>query len=95
MTNSGKTDFERVDDETELARQERVDPDLNASAAAWFAEARLEFGIPTPPSASNKRPVTIRLDPEVVDYFKNEGRGWQTRINAVLKAFVTDRQTNR
>lgn len=32
--------------------------------------------------------VSIRLDPEVLAYFKAEGRGYQTRINAVLRSFV-------
>jgi len=35
-----------------------------------------------------KRAVSLRLDQEVVDWFKHEGRGYQTRINAVLKAYV-------
>lgn len=35
-----------------------------------------------------KRQVTLRLDAEVLDRFKAGGRGWQTRINAVLRAYV-------
>lgn len=35
-----------------------------------------------------KRQVTLRLDQEVVDYFRATGRGWQGRINAVLKKAV-------
>ncbi|MBP0618130.1 BrnA antitoxin family protein [Jiella mangrovi] len=93
MTRRGKTDFERIDDDAELARQETADADLQDIPADWFAHARLETGIPAPPSPENKRPVTIRLDPEVLAYFKGQGRGWQTRINAVLKAFVAGRQS--
>jgi uncharacterized protein (DUF4415 family) len=37
---------------------------------------------------AGKRQVTLRLDAEVLDRFKAGGRGWQTRINAVLKAYV-------
>ena len=36
----------------------------------------------------NKVKVTMRLDPEIIDWFKNQGRGYQTRINAVLKSYV-------
>jgi uncharacterized protein (DUF4415 family) len=36
----------------------------------------------------NKRQVTLRLDPDVVEHFRRQGRGWQSRINAVLRAFV-------
>jgi uncharacterized protein (DUF4415 family) len=32
--------------------------------------------------------VTIRLDPQVVAHFKRSGRGWQSRINAVLRSYV-------
>ena len=35
-----------------------------------------------------KVPVTIRLDPDVVEYFKNTGDGWQTRINETLRKAV-------
>ena len=34
-----------------------------------------------------KAQVCIRLDREVLDWFKAQGRGYQTKINAVLKAF--------
>ena len=41
------------------------------------------------PRAENpKRQVTLRLDPEVVDHFRASGRGWQGRINDVLKRAV-------
>jgi uncharacterized protein (DUF4415 family) len=35
-----------------------------------------------------KMPVNIRLDAEIVRYFRAGGAGYQTRINEVLKAFV-------
>ncbi len=35
-----------------------------------------------------KQHVSLRLDPEVVRWFKRSGRGYQTRINAVLKTYV-------
>jgi uncharacterized protein (DUF4415 family) len=35
-----------------------------------------------------KRQVTVRLDPEVIDWFKAGGRGYQTRMNAVLRSYV-------
>jgi len=37
-----------------------------------------------------KEPITIRLDPGIVRYFKNTGKGWQTRINEVLANHVAD-----
>ena len=35
--------------------------------------------------ASTKTAVSLRLDADVVDYFRKTGPGWQTRINAALR----------
>lgn len=35
-----------------------------------------------------KEIVTLRLDAEVLDWFKSPGKGYQTRINAALKAYM-------
>ena len=44
-----------------------------------------------PKSAVHKLPVTVRLDPQVVEYFRASGRGWQTRVNEALAAYVNRR----
>ena len=36
--------------------------------------------------------LTLRLDPEIISFFRAGGRGWQTRINAVLREYVEDRR---
>lgn len=36
----------------------------------------------------NKQGVYLRLDPDVLEFFKAEGAGYQTRINAVLRTYV-------
>ena len=38
-----------------------------------------------PKSQNSKRPVSLRLDPDVLAHFRRSGRGWQSRINAVLR----------
>ncbi len=43
-----------------------------------------------PKSANPKQPVYIRFSPEVVAYFKSTGKGWQTRINEVLKEWIRE-----
>jgi uncharacterized protein (DUF4415 family) len=61
-----------------------VEADADAAPivdAAWFKHAKLIMPEP-------KEPVTIRLDREVVRWFKGTGRGYQTRINAVLRAYM-------
>ena len=35
-----------------------------------------------------KQLITLRLDPEVLEYFKSSGKGYQTKINAILKSYV-------
>ena len=41
-----------------------------------------------PFKAVKKRQLTLRLSPEVVDYFKSTGPGWQTRLDEALKEYV-------
>ncbi len=36
----------------------------------------------------NKIKVTMRLDPDVLNWFKSQGKGYQTKINAVLKSYI-------
>lgn len=51
----------------------------------FFARAKL-----TKPSP--KRQVTIRFDADVLEWFKAQGKGYQSRINAVLRAYVQSQQ---
>jgi uncharacterized protein (DUF4415 family) len=39
-----------------------------------------------------KKPVTLRLDADVLAWFKVDGRGYQTRINKVLRKLMTDQR---
>ena len=39
-----------------------------------------------------KKAISIRVDPDVLDYFKKEGAGYQRRINAVLRSYVEQKQ---
>jgi len=41
-----------------------------------------------PQKALLKVPVSIRLSPDIVDYFKTQGKGWQTKVNNVLREYV-------
>jgi uncharacterized protein (DUF4415 family) len=35
-----------------------------------------------------KKQITLRIDPDVLDFFRKRGRGYQTMINAVLRRYV-------
>jgi uncharacterized protein (DUF4415 family) len=39
-----------------------------------------------------KKPVSLRLDADIVDWFQQQGAGYQTRINDVLRDYVERRQ---
>jgi uncharacterized protein (DUF4415 family) len=41
-----------------------------------------------PQKMPTKVQTTIRLDPDIVAHFKQQGRGWQSRINDVLRRVV-------
>ena len=41
-----------------------------------------------PLKAARKRATNIRLSPEVLEYFRATGPGWQTRVDEVLKSHV-------
>lgn len=67
--------------------RDEVEPELDE---AWFQEADAFIGTKLvrqgrPRSATLKQPVSLRLDPEVVAWFKRDGDGWQTRINNELR----------
>ena len=80
-----KTDWQRVqamtDEEIEAAAHS--DPDAAPLDDAFWAKARVVVTPRLP-----KKHQGIRLDMDVLDWFKAQGPGWQTRMNAVLKSYV-------
>jgi uncharacterized protein (DUF4415 family) len=88
----GQTDWAAVDalSEEETEANARADADNPPWTEEELAAARLVL-----PGDRAKVPVSIRLDPEVLDYFKEEGRGYQSRINAVLLGYVRSQQRGR
>ena len=47
-----------------------------------------------PKLAAPKQLVSVRYSPEVLAYFKSTGEGWQSRMDGVLRQYVT-RQSRR
>jgi uncharacterized protein (DUF4415 family) len=54
----------------------------------WYKNAEAIMPIP-------KKLLSLRLDGDIVDWFKQQGPGYQTRINAVLRAFVQQKRKAR
>ncbi len=51
----------------------------------FFQQAELHLPV--------KKPVTIRLDADVLEWFKGQGQGYQTRINNLLRKYMETHQT--
>lgn len=84
----------RVPDKEEEKRIQRgiaEDPDATELTNEQLAEMRPFSEMRPrgrPKAAVTKAPVSIRLSPEVVAYFKATGKGWQTRVDEVLREYV-------
>ena len=83
-------------EEAEIQRQIAADPDdfelPEGATLTPFAEAHPDLaasirrGRGRPPTGKARTPVTLRLDADVLAKFRATGPGWQTRINAALRA---------
>lgn len=79
----GDTDWARVDALTDAEIEAAIADDPDAAPILdeeWFRNA--ELVIPA------KTATSIRVDSDVMDWFKSQGRGWQTRMNAILRAYA-------
>jgi uncharacterized protein (DUF4415 family) len=91
ITRVSAEEVARLPNETDRARANLVTgAALEASIAADPDEAGLEFDwdnatveMPQPKAVLN-----MRVDRQVLEYFRGTGRGYQTRINAVLASYV-------
>ena len=72
-------DFARARPAAEVLREQ-----FGAEAAAHLLKPKRG----RPPKAAPKRATNIRLSPEVLQFFRATGPGWQTRVDEVLKAHV-------
>ncbi len=85
-----QTDRERLRLKTaaELELEIADDPDFRDEAVDWYKAAVAVM--PTP-----KKLLSLRLDTDIVEWFKQQGPGYQTRINAALRAFVQQAKKRR
>jgi uncharacterized protein (DUF4415 family) len=85
-----ETDWARVDALTDedIERAVADDPDQSFWTDEDWKNARVVW-------PQGKAPVTLRLDKDIIAWFKLRGRGYQTRINAVLRAFVEAQKPHR
>jgi uncharacterized protein (DUF4415 family) len=78
----GKTDWARVDKLTDedIAKAVANDPDAAPINIDW---SDADLVIP-----ARKKAISIRVDQDVLDFFKKAGNGYQRRINAVLRSYM-------
>jgi uncharacterized protein (DUF4415 family) len=76
-----QTDWEQVDkmqdDEIDFSENPEITPEM-------FAKAIVRKGLKP---VARKSQVTLRIDEDVLTWFKKQGAGYQTRINSLLKAY--------
>jgi uncharacterized protein (DUF4415 family) len=78
----GKTDWARVDALTDedIAKAVAEDPDAAPIDIDWSSAVLV--------MPARKKAISIRVDEDVLDFFKKEGDGYQRRINAVLRSYM-------
>lgn len=78
----GKTDWARVDALTDedIAKAVANDPDAAPLDIDWSDAVLVTL--------TKKKAISIRVDEDVLDFFKKEGDGYQRRINAVLRSYM-------
>lgn len=55
-----------------------------------LAKIKKGIGQRGPQKSPTKIPISIRVSPEVAEYFRAAGKGWQGRMDNVLKNYVAD-----
>lgn len=71
--------FEMSDAEVE--RRAAADPDAGVIPLGFWDNATVWM-------PETKQQITLRLDPEVIHFFKRAGKGYQSRMGAVLRSYV-------
>lgn len=80
-----RTDWAKVDAATAADIERHAAEDDSVLPEGWENTAMI--GLPP-----RKEHINIRIDADVLRWFRNTGRGYQTRINNVLRAFVESRK---
>jgi uncharacterized protein (DUF4415 family) len=86
----GRTDWKRLREMTdeEIEKSIANDPDWAEFKDIDWSKAELVIPV-------KKKAISIRLDEDVLDYFKRGGAGYQRRINAVLRSFMREKSKKK
>jgi len=78
LSKKSKTDWNKVDRLTDSEIDTTDIPPLNS---AFFKNAKLHM--PT-----RKKSITVRLDSDLLEWYRGQGKGYQTKINAILRTYM-------
>lgn len=81
-SSKSQTDWKRID---ALKDQDIDFSDSREIPPEMFARAMVRRGLKP---VRRKEQLTLRIDSDVVEWFKRKGQGYQTKINALLRAYV-------
>ena len=82
ISRKSQTDWERLN----VMNDENIDlSDIPELTPEMFAKAVVKRGLK---DKEKKAQLTIRVDQDVLTWFKSQGRGYQTRINSLLRAYM-------
>jgi uncharacterized protein (DUF4415 family) len=68
------------DEDIDFSDAPELGPDFFANAIIW-------------PGA--KKQITLRIDPDVLTFFRKQGRGYQSTMNAVLRKYMEARKERK
>ncbi len=85
ISRKSRTDWKRVNSLTD----KQIDfSDIPEVTPEMFARAVVRRGLQPVP---RKEQLTIRVDSDVLEWYRRQGPGYQTRINALLRAYMQER----
>ena len=77
-TKESRTDWEKLADMPD----EKIDTsDIPQLDEEFFRNAKVRL-------PAGKQLISLRLDRDILDWFKGQGQGYQTKINAILRAYI-------
>ena len=65
----------------EAERRAAADPDAGVIPPGFWDNATVQMPL-------TKQQITLRLDPDVIGWFRRSGKGYQSRMGAVLRSYV-------
>jgi uncharacterized protein (DUF4415 family) len=89
ISKRSETDWERVRN----MKDEDIDlSDIPELTPEFFVNGIVRKGLKPVP---RKNQLTLRIDQDVIEFFKQEGKGYQTKINQLLRAYMEAHKASR